>query len=150
MNDADGATLRGRCHCGAISFSYRTALPQAQWSVRECQCTFCRAHQATTTSDPAGDLVFEEHVPGKLNRYRFGQKVTDSLVCGDCGVYIGAMMTADDGRRVGIINLNALRPRLEGLPAPQQKVYEAETMEQRAARRLSLWTPVKTALRTAS
>ena len=144
MNMTDRTTLEGRCHCGAISFTYLTALPQAQWSVRECQCTFCRAHHATTTSDPAGELSFTVNVPGKLNRYRFGQKITDSLVCSDCGIYVGAMMTAEDGRTVGIVNVNALRPIPEGLPKPQHKDYAAESAEQRVARRLALWTPVRT------
>ena len=50
--------FRGSCHCAAIGFSFQTRLSVDQWSVRACQCQFCRAHGALTTSDPTGRLVF--------------------------------------------------------------------------------------------
>lgn len=52
--------FEGACHCGAIGYLYRTALDPERWNVRACQCSFCRAHAARTTSDPAGSVQFRE------------------------------------------------------------------------------------------
>ena len=47
-----------RCHCGVLTARYRTAVAPEDWSVRACQCSFCRGHGAQMTSDPAGSLEF--------------------------------------------------------------------------------------------
>src|SRR5215469_15921681 len=96
-------TFTGSCHCGALGFSFNTALPVAEWSVRACQCGFCRAHGAVTTSDPAGRLVFRIGQRESLRRYRFGLKTADFLVCGVCGVYVGAQIETPRGA-FGIVN----------------------------------------------
>ena len=54
---------RGRCHCGAIGFEYRTAKPVGEWPVRACQCSFCLKHGAIYTSDPAGSFSFAHQDP---------------------------------------------------------------------------------------
>ena len=76
---------------------------------RACQCSFCRAHQALehVRSGRADPILGTQ--AGPLQRYRFGQRTADFLLCRECGVYIGAEMQADEGR-FGIINVNALRP----------------------------------------
>jgi len=131
----------GGCHCGAIGFVYRTALEPRDWPIRACQCTFCRAHGGLTTSDPAGSLAFVERVPGALNRYRFGKKITDFLICRRCGAYVGATMQAED-KGFGIVNVRALPSVFEQLPAPQPMDYESEGRTERTARRGQRWTPV--------
>ena len=52
-------TWEGRGHCGAIGFRFSTEREPGSWSVRACQCTFCRAHAALGTSDPDGRIAFE-------------------------------------------------------------------------------------------
>jgi hypothetical protein len=47
-------------------------------------------------------------VPGALDRYRFGSKTADFLLCRDCGVYLGAVMQSARGG-FGIINARVLR-----------------------------------------
>jgi hypothetical protein len=133
--------IEGACHCGAIGYAYRTQLPPSAWSVRACQCSFCRAHVTLTTSDPDGRLEFFEHAAGALNRYRFGQHITDSLICRNCGVYLGAVVATARGR-FGIVNINAMSNRPAGLPPAELKDYGNETAEQRSARREQRWTPV--------
>ena len=128
----------GFCHCGAIGFRYATAVVPAQWSVRACQCSFCLAHAALTTSDPDGSVQFIFDSPAALHRYRFGLHSADFLLCRNCGVYIGASI--DSG--FAIVNLRALRDLPRGLPEPQAMVYEAESLEARMARREARWTPV--------
>ncbi|MGQ0750931.1 MAG: GFA family protein [Betaproteobacteria bacterium] len=134
-------TFEGACHCGAIGYVYRTAMDPESWNVRACQCSFCRAHAVRTTSDPAGSVQFRERVRGTLHHYRFGQMTADYLVCRKCGVYIGAEISAPEGR-YGIVNINALQPVPARLPEAVAAVYEAETAEQRIARRRERWTPV--------
>lgn len=132
----------GGCHCGAIGFAYRTAIAPERWSVRACQCRFCRAHDALSSSDPQGGLEFREHEAGTLQCYRFGGRTADFLICGRCGVYIGARMQVD-GRTFGIINVHALAPPPGGLPAPAPMSYEGEDAGARRDRRLTRWTPME-------
>lgn len=131
----------GSCHCGAIGFSYRTHEPPAAWSVRACQCSFCRAHAGLTTSDPSGSVEFHEHRAGLLQRYRFGLRVTDFLLCRACGVYVGAEMETEAGR-FGIINIHALCPIPESLGPALAMEYGSESTAERIERRTERWTPV--------
>jgi hypothetical protein len=139
------ANYPGRCHCGAIGFTYSTDLAPGQWSVRACQCSFCRAHAALSTSDPRGSIRFHAASPESLSRYRFGLRTADFLLCSECGAYIGAVMTTEEGT-FGIVNINALEPVPESLPVPQPMSYEGETIDQRARRRRQRWSPADAAL----
>jgi hypothetical protein len=134
-------TFRGSCHCGALGFSFDTALPLARWGVRACSCRFCRAHGALTTSDPAGRLTFHAHEAQALQRYRFGLKSADFLLCGRCGVYLGAQ-TESAHAAFGIINTRALMPLPEGLPVAVVADYSSESASERLARRVQRWTPL--------
>jgi hypothetical protein len=131
----------GSCHCGGIAFRYRTAQPPGEWSIRACQCSFCRAHGALSTSDPAGKIEFREVGDGAFNRYRFGLRMTDFLLCGKCGVYIGAVMETPNGS-FGIINVNALRPKPTTIAGTMPMEYGSESPEQRASRREKRWSSV--------
>lgn len=139
-------TYRGQCHCGAIGYVYQTRLDPSAWSVRADQCSFCRAHGALTTSDPDGSVAFEIVDPGRLVRYRFGLRTADFLICADCGVYIGAMITTPRGR-YGIINVNIIRPAPTGMARALLMSYEGENETQRTARREARWTPIVGVLR---
>ena len=133
---------RGRCHCGAVGFEYATAKPPAEWPVRECQCSFCQKHGACYTSDPAGTLRFEHRDAAALSRYRFGHHTADFVFCGRCGGYLGAV-TEEGGQALMVVNLRALDPPPEGLPAPQPMSYDGESNDDRNARRYARWTPVR-------
>jgi hypothetical protein len=132
---------RGSCHCGALSYRYLTALPPEQWSVRACQCSFCRAHAAVTTSDPRGSLMFEATASERVQRYRFGAGTADFLICRQCGIYLGATCEFQ-GARFGLPNLNAMRPLPDRTAAATPMVYEGESRSERLARRASRWTPL--------
>jgi hypothetical protein len=127
------------CHCGAITARYLTRLDLEAWSVRACQCSFCRAHGALSISDPAGDLVFDIKTESALQRYRFGTGTTEFLLCRDCGVYVGAQLVTGD---FGILNALALQP-IPRLPAPLAMDYGAEVASSRTARRVQRWTPIR-------
>ena len=135
------SSFEGRCHCGAIGFSFRTAKTPDQWPLRACQCRFCRGHGAQTTSDPDGSVAFQIADPGKLNRYRFGSRTADFLVCRDCGVYVAAVTTSPRGQ-FATVNVNVIRD-LAALPAASPVSYDGESVEQRITRREQRWTPVR-------
>jgi len=134
-------TFEGGCHCGALGFSFQTALPVTRWSVRACQCGFCRAHGAHTTSDPSGRLAFQVKQSDALQRYRFGLMTADFLLCRGCGIYLGAQIATANGA-FGIINTLALMPLPEGLPAAATADYGSESLSERIARRARRWTPL--------
>jgi len=131
----------GQCHCGALAFLYRTALPVETWAIRACDCSFCRLHAVLSTSDPAGLLEFRVVRADALQRYRFGLRTADFLLCTQCGVYVGAQIETARGI-FGIINARGLRTVSAGLPAASRVSYEGEDAGQRLARRERRWTPL--------
>jgi hypothetical protein len=138
-------TFEGSCHCAAVGFRFHTARAVRAWSVRACACGFCRAHAALTTSDPLGRLLFRVHEASALQRYRFGLRTADFLLCRHCGVYLGAQIESDRGG-FGIINLRALSgPPLE-LPPAIAADYGDENGPARIARREARWTPLERVL----
>jgi hypothetical protein len=132
---------RGGCHCGALGFEYRTEKAPGEWPVRACQCSFCTRHGASYTSDPAGSLRFTHDDASALACYRFGHETADFVFCARCGGYLGAVAEEGD-QTLMVVNLRALDPQPEGLPAAQPMSYEGETLGKRNSRRAARWTPV--------
>ncbi len=132
----------GSCHCGAIGFVYRTAVLPPDWSIRACQCRFCRCHAALSTSDPAGGLIFTAARPERLERYRFALRTGDFLLCRGCGVYLGAVIEVPEGR-FGIINTHALDVMPEAVAEAVAISYAGEAAAGRIGRRVDRWTPVE-------
>jgi len=136
--------FEGRCHCGAIGFIFRTSQPPARWAVRGCQCSFCRGHGARTISDPEGSVTFQIAEASKLGRYRFGTRSSDFLICGNCGVYVAALLTSSNGQ-FATLNINTIRAPLD-VPEAVPVSYEGESGDQRQSRREQRWTPVAEAV----
>jgi hypothetical protein len=136
--------FEGRCHCGAIGFTFRTSQPPARWAVRTCQCSFCRGHGARTISDPEGSVTFQIAEASELKRYRFGTRSSDFLICGNCGVYVAALLTSSNGQ-FATLNINTIRAPLD-VPEAVPVSYEGESGEQRRSRREQRWTPVAEAV----
>ena len=130
------ARYLGRCHCGALSVEFETGKLLAP---RECQCSFCRKHHARSVSDPAGSAVIA--LGPEAVRYRFGTQSGEFLLCGRCGVYLGAAQEID-GRLYAVLNLTAFDDPHEGL-AGEPMNYDGETGESRTARRRTRWTPAR-------
>jgi hypothetical protein len=134
----------GRCHCSAIGYRYRTPVAPADWTIRACDCSFCRAHDALSTCGSTAQIEFFTREPGLLKRYRFGLRIADFLLCGNCGVYIGAVMTRDTGT-FGIVNIRALVAPPEDLAAVVPVSYAGENQESRIARREQRWSKARLA-----
>ena len=97
--------------------------------------------RGVSTSDPAGSLEFRSADPARVQRYRFGGRTADFLICRECGVYVGVQMETDKGR-FGVLNVLSLRPPITDLAAPQPMEYGAESAEGRRLRREARWTPL--------
>jgi hypothetical protein len=135
------ATYEGRCHCGALGFEFSTGIPPAEWAVRACQCAFCRAHAAACTADPSGSVTFRHATEAMLHRYRFGLHTADFLLCRNCGVYLGAVLTTAR-QSFATLNTRAMPSLPLSMPCPQPITYGHESVESRVQRRQSRWTPV--------
>ena len=132
----------GSCHCGNLRWTLRSALALSQLPVRTCSCSFCRKHGLLTTSDPQGEMDFILVDPVAVLRYRFGTTTADFLMCGRCGVYVGAQME-EAGRYYAIANLRTLEGEGE-LGKIQPMDYSRESVSERRMRRASRWTPMHT------
>ena len=135
--------LEGQCHCGAVRVSLETALPASELGLRACQCGFCRRHGALSTSHPQARITFTAD-DGVLTRYRFGQKLSNFLICANCGCYVGALAETDVGP-IAILNVRGVDlPGFEGRTA-EPMTYDGETAEARTARRKARWSPASSA-----
>lgn len=132
-------TLAGHCHCGAIRVELETGKPVDELPLRSCQCGFCRRYGARTTSDPDCRLHIEA-APGSLNRYRFGRRAVEALICEECGVYVASVIQTETAM---LATLNVTGVDLPGFGGPPAElaIYEDETDEARLARREARWTP---------
>ena len=130
-------TYPGSCHCGAVKIQLASDKKPAEMRIGRCACSFCRRHGARTMGDPGGSVEFRA-APNAVSRYRFGLGITDYLLCGKCGTYVGAIME-DEGRSIGIVNVNTLDIRDTFDPAPPLHVYDGENAEKRRARRRKFW-----------
>jgi len=86
--------------------------------------------------------VFLVNRPESLERYRFGFKTADFLLCRVCGVYVGAQVEIAQGR-FGIINCRTLTPLPDGLAPAVPADYGSESGAERVARRGKRWTPLE-------
>jgi len=135
--------LKGGCHCGNISVEYRTVIAPEDAKPRACQCSFCRKHQSRAISDPAGRLTFVVNNPDGINRYGFGVRSCDFLICRNCGVYVGAYMPdPDDTSGFGTLMANALDEQARYGPG-QPTDYDGEDGRGKRERRRLVWTPAE-------
>jgi len=130
----------GGCHCGNISVRLRLSRPPEQMPLRSCACSFCRAHATRTLSDRDGLFEIEASDPSLVERYRFGSRTADYMVCGRCGVYVGAVCETSSGLRA-VVNVNCLDDRASFTQLPAAPDYTGEATDARLDRRATNWMP---------
>jgi hypothetical protein len=131
----------GGCHCGNVRIELETDIDPREMEVRACQCTFCRKHNSQAVADPAGHLVVQVEREEQLERYAFGLRAAEYLICKACGVYVAAVTTGEAEPRATAI-LNCLDgQRLFTRPAIPVD-YDTESREGRVERRRQRWMPV--------
>ena len=134
---ADLQALSGRCHCGDIAVTVQLSGAAGHYSPRACDCDFCRLHGASYLSDPKGQLRFTVQPGAALNRYRQGAEEADMLLCGRCGVLMGACYERDD-KCYGVVNTAILPP---VFAAPQPVSPKRLSADEKTRRWMQLWFP---------
>jgi len=130
----------GGCHCGNITVTLRLSKPPAEMPLRSCSCSFCRAHGTRTLSDRDGLAEIGASDRSLVERYRFGSRTADYILCRRCGVYIGAVCETGSGLRA-VINVNCLTDRALFTQTPASPDYDGEPIDARLDRRSKNWMP---------
>lgn len=138
-----GTGYHGACHCGGIKVHLQTQKTPPELGARACQCSFCRLHGASFTSDAAGSLSIK--TSGSVNRYRMGTGTAEFLVCTNCGVVPAATWRRDDGKLLSVVGVQCLdiRDELEKYEKKWSVEQELDNPEERFSRRSRTWTPTQ-------
>jgi hypothetical protein len=134
------AEHHGGCHCGNLRVQLRLTQAPGDVRLRSCGCSFCRAHNTCTTSDPKGAVDIRADDWSLVEFYRFGTGTAEFVICKRCGVYIGAVGDSGAGMRA-VINTNCLDDRAAFTTAPNPTDHDGEVLQDRLARRAANWTP---------
>jgi len=130
----------GGYHCGNLRVCLRLSQMAAETPLRACGCSFCRAHNTCTASDPNGSVDIHAADWSLVEPYRFGTGTAEFLICRRCGVYTGAVAETASGTRA-VININCLDDRDNFTQRPDPVDHDGETTGDRQARRAANWTP---------
>ena len=130
----------GGCHCENIKVALRLTKPPDQMPLRSCSCSFCRSHGTRTISDRDGLVEIAATDWSLVERYRFGSRTADYVLCRRCGVYVGAVCETSSGLRA-VVNVNCLDDRAAFTQAPAAPDYDGETTGARLDRRATNWMP---------
>jgi len=130
--------IRGRCHCGNISFRLDWEPDPVEIPARSCDCTFCMKHGGTWTSYSAGKLEVAIEDPALVSRYEFGTKTATFHVCARCGIV--PVVTSDlDGRTYAVVSVKAFENVDPAMLKPGPVSFDGEGVESRLARRKRNW-----------
>lgn len=132
--------ISGSCHCGNIRFSLLWEPEPTRIPARACTCSFCTKHGGVWTSCPTGSLKVTVRDPSLVTRYEFATKSAQFHVCSRCGVV--PMVTGSIGERLhAVVNVNAFDDVPARLISAAPTSFEAETPQDRLARRAQHWIP---------
>jgi len=131
----------GACHCRNLEVRLDSDKTPDELGVRRDTCSFCTKHHAVYTSDPGGEVHLTCREESLVERYRFGTRTAEFLLCRACGVFVAATMA---GPVVAVVNVNVLEGCAAFLAHPISVLDVGdESVEQRLARRRARWTPVR-------
>jgi hypothetical protein len=131
----------GACHCGNLEVRLDSDRTPLELGLRTDSCSFCNKHHALYTSDPGGEVHLSVRDEARLERYRFGTRTADFLLCRTCGVFVAAYMHEPP---LAVVNVNVLEARDAFLANKLQVAdLDGEALEDRLARRRAKWTPVR-------
>ncbi|MEO7432764.1 MAG: hypothetical protein ABIR62_12245 [Dokdonella sp.] len=130
--------FQGGCHCGNISVILDWPTDATRIPARACDCSFCTAHGAVWTSDPAAKLVVRIRDAALVASYEFGTQTAEFRVCGRCGVVPLASCTIERAR-FAVVNVTALRGVDEQMVVRSSSNVDGEDIGTRLARRQRNW-----------
>lgn len=130
--------IRGRCHCGNISFSLTWEPDPAEIPARACSCSFCTKHGGVWTSNPGGALEVVVKEPSLVSRYVFGTRTAEFHICARCGI-VPVVTSRIDGRLYAVVSVNAFEGVDRSLLRHAPASFDGEAEETRLARRKRNW-----------
>ena len=130
--------IKGRCHCGNVTFELEWEGDPPEIAVRACGCSFCVKHGGVWTSHPRARLAVARQDTTLVSPYVFGTRTAIFHVCARCGVVPVVTSTIAD-RVYAVVNVNTFEnvdpARLRRATAD----FEGEGVESRLARRARNW-----------
>lgn len=130
--------IDGACHCGDLRFALDWPDDVRPVPARACGCTFCTKHGAAWTSHPSARLRVSVASLEHWQRHCFGTRTADFHLCRRCGVPVVATSRIE-GRDYAVVNVNAFEGFDSALLDRSRSDFDAESVEQRLARRQSRW-----------
>jgi hypothetical protein len=130
--------IRGKCHCGNISFSLAWDPDPAEIPARACNCSFCTKHGGVWTSNPRGALEVVVKDPSLVSNYAFGTGTAEFHVCARCGI-VPVVTSRIDDHLYAVVSVNAFEGIDPSLVRRAPASFDGEGTEDRLARRKRNW-----------
>lgn len=130
--------IRGKCHCGNISFALAWEPSPAEIPTRACTCSFCVKHGGVWTSNPSGALEVMIKDASLASRYAFGTRTAEFHICARCGI-VPVVTSRIDDRLYAVVNVNAFEGVDQSLLRRAPASYDGEGKDSRLARRKRNW-----------
>jgi hypothetical protein len=141
--------IRGRCHCGNISFALRWLPEPTEIPARACTCTFCVKHGGVWTACSTASLEVSVIEAAKVSRYAFGTRTAHFHICSECGV-VPVVTSEIDGKLYAVVSVNAFENVEPSLLRHAVSTFDDEDETTRLARRQRGWIADVTFLQSPS
>lgn len=138
---SDLRDVEGGCHCGNIRYTFRLPAREIPIRVRACSCSFCVKHGGVYTSHPEAEINIRIKDPDAIERYRFGTKTADFLICRQCGV-VPVVTSWIDDVCFAVVNVNTFENIDRAELDSSTTDFDGEGTGERLARRQRNWVPV--------
>jgi hypothetical protein len=130
--------IKGKCHCGNISFTLTWEPDPTEIPARACTCSFCVKHGGVWTSSPHGALKVAVEDSSLVSPYMFGTKTAEFHVCARCGV-VPVVTSRIDGRLYAVVSVNAFESVDSSWLRFAPANFDGEGTDSRLARRQRNW-----------
>jgi len=129
--------IEGGCHCGNVSYIYKTEAEINKIPLRKCGCSYCSKQGAIYTSDPNGKLIVKIKSNKYIKYYQFSSKQVNFVFCTKCGV-MPLSTTKINEKLYALININTLNENINKSSITEAD-FSKETINESIERRKSKW-----------
>lgn len=130
--------IRGKCHCGNITFVLEWPDDSPGIPARACGCSFCVKHGGVWTSNPKARLAATVRDAGLVSMYAFGTRTATFHVCKHCGA-VPFVVSDIEGHTYAAVNVNTFEGVEESRLRRSGADFEGEDTQTRLARRARNW-----------
>jgi hypothetical protein len=130
--------IRGKCHCGNISFSLTWEPSPAGIPARACMCSFCTKHGGVWTSNASSALEVVVKDRSLVSKYAFGTRTAEFHICARCGI-VPVVTSRIDDHLYAVVSVNAFEGIDQSLLRRASASLDDEGKESRLARRKHNW-----------